>query len=666
MRDPLFQPWQIGQLTIKNRIFMPAMHLNMCKNFVVSDQLVEFYRARAAGGAGLISVGYATVDEFSGTPLNIGAHDDGFIPGLSTLATAMHEEGALCAVQLNHAGRYNASFFLGGQQPVAPSPVPSRLTRETPRELTAEEIETTITRFADAAGRVREAGFDVVEILAGTGYLISAFLSPFTNQREDEYGGSLENRMRFGIEVMRAVKKRIGHDFPLMVRINGNDFMPGGIGADDLKTFAVALTEAGVDALCINVGWHEAQVPQIVTKVPRGVFAYMAREIRERVNVPVIASHRINDPAAARHLLALGYCDAVAVGRALITDPEFPNKAARGADDSIIHCVACGQGCFDHIFKMKPIECVCNPRASHEKKRVAVQVDVPKKVMVVGGGIAGMAAALAAAERGHSVQLFEKSMRLGGQLHLAGSPPGRGEFLVFANDMTRLIGESDVVVTMNSVVDKAMLEKEQPDELILATGGTPIAPVIPGVDLPHVVQAWDILSGRRQAGRRVVVIGGGAVGVETALMLAEEGTLTGEELKFLLVNQVEDPEKLYRLATTSAREVVMVEMIDALGANFGKSTRWSMLQDVGRYGITPVMNARVMSITETGVRMMVGNENTEIQADTVVLAVGTRSENSLKSVADQLGISCTVVGDAREPGTVFEANHQGFLAGNGC
>jgi len=666
MRDPLFQPWQIGRLTIKNRIFMPAMHLNMCKNFIVSDRLVEFYRVRAAGGAGLISVGYATVDEFSGTPLNIGAHDDGCIPGLSRLAAAMHDEGALCAVQLNHAGRYNASFFLGGQQPVAPSPVMSRLTRETPRELTVEEIETTINRFADAAARVREAGFDVVEILAGTGYLISAFLSPFTNRREDRYGGSLENRMRFGLEVIRAVKMRIGEDFPLLVRINGNDFMPDGIGADDLKTFAVALTEQGADALCVNVGWHEAQVPQIVTKVPRGVFAYMAREIREKVKVPVIASHRINDPAAARHLLALGYCDAVAVGRALITDPDFPNKAARGADDSIIHCVACGQGCFDNLVKMKAVECVCNPLAGHETERMAVATAVPKKVMVVGGGVAGMSAALTAAERGHSVQLYEKTMHLGGQLHLAGAPPGRGEFLVFAGDMTRLIGASTVAVAINCDVDRAMLEKEQPDELIIATGGTPITPVIPGVNLPHVVQAWDILSGKRQAGRRVVVIGGGAVGVETALMLAEEGTLTGEEVKFLLVNGAEDPASLYRLATTSVREVVMVEMMDAIGANFGKSTRWSMLQDVARYGITPVMNARVMSITETGVRVAVGDEITDIAADTVVLAVGTRSENSLMSVAEELGISCTVVGDAREPGTVFEANHQGFLAGSDC
>lgn len=663
MHDPLFQPWQIGQLTVKNRIFMPAMHLNMCRNFAVTEQLVEFYRVRAEGGAGLISVGYATVDQFSGTPFNIGAHDDAFIPGLSRLALAMHQGGALCAVQLNHAGRYNASFFLGGKTPVAPSPVPSRLTRETPRELTMEEIDTTINSFAEAAARVREAGFDVVEILAGTGYLISSFLSPFTNRRQDEYGGTLENRMRFGLEVINAVKSRLGEDFPLLVRINGNDFMEGGIGAEDLRKFAVALTEAGTDGLCINVGWHEAQVPQIVTKVPRGVFAYMAREIREKVKVPVIASHRINDPGTARRLIALGYCDAVAIGRALITDPLFPRKAEQGQEETIVHCVACGQGCFDNLFKMKAVECVCNPRAGHEIDRVAVPAEVPKKVMVVGGGVAGMAAALAAAERGHRVKLYEKSMRLGGQLHLAGAAPGREEFLVFAEDMTRQIGDSGVEVAVNAAVDKELLLREKPDELIIATGGSPVTPPIAGAGLAHVVQAWDILSGARQAGRRVVVIGGGAVGVETALFLAEEGTLTGDELKFLLVNQAEDPAELYRLATAGGRQVVLVEMIDALGANFGKSTRWGMLQDVGRYGIQPVLKAKVLEITAEGVRLAVGGEIREVAADSVVLAVGTRSENSLNGVAAELGISCRLVGDASSPGTVFEANHQGFLAG---
>ena len=665
MHDPLFQPWKIGDVTLSNRIVMPAMHLNMCRNHEVTDRLCAFYRARAEGGASLLLVGYATVDEFSGTPGNIGAHRDEFLPGLTALASAIHQGGAKGAVQLNHAGRYNASFFLGGKQPVAPSPVPSRLTRETPRELLEEEIPVIVDRFCNAAGRVQRAGFDMVEILAGTGYLISSFLSPLTNRRGDRYGGSLENRMRFGLEVVEAVRARVGRGFPLIVRLNGNDFMEGGIGSSDLRTFAAELAGAGADALCINVGWHEALVPQIVTKVPRGVFSYMAREIRKEVRVPVIASHRINDPEIARKLISLGYCDAVAVGRALIADPEFPKKAEEGREAEIVHCVACGQGCFDNIFKMKPVECLCNPRAGYEGERQPRKTAMPKDVMVVGGGVAGLAAALAAAGNGHRVRLYERSARLGGQLHLAGSAPGRSEFLVLAEDLRRQVAEARITVMLNVEVDPYLLQRERPEELIIATGGRPVTPEIPGAYGDNVVQAWDLLAGRKHAGQRVVVIGGGAVGVETALMLAEEGTLSGEELKFLLVNRAEQPDNLYRLATESGREILLVEMTDRLGANFGKSTRWGMLQDVERYGIKSCLASRVLEITGTGVKVETAGEIREITADTVVLAVGTASEAGLVSVAVELGLAYRLVGDAATPATVFEAHHQGFLAGYG-
>jgi 2,4-dienoyl-CoA reductase (NADPH2) len=663
MNDPLFQKISIGAVELKNRLYMPAMHLNMCKKFLVTEQLIEFYRERAKGGVGLISVGYATVDEFSGTPANIGAHLDEHLPGLTRLATAIHDGGAKATVQLNHAGRYNSSLFLGGKKAVAPSPVPCRMTRETPEELSPEKIGNTINRFATAAKRVREAGFDLVEILAGTGYLISEFLSPLTNKRQDEYGGSLENRMRFGLEVIDAIKKTVGYDFPILVRLNGNDFMEGGIGADELLDFAVALEAAGVGALCVNVGWHEAQVPQIVTKVPRGAFSYLARDIKQRVQVPVIASHRINDPAIARLLVEEGFCDMVALGRSLIADPYFPEKARSGREKEIIHCVACGQGCFDHIFKMKPVECLCNPRAGHEYQAQPAKTEKPKKVLVVGGGVAGMSAAIAAVDLGHKVSLYEGGMRLGGQLHLAGAPPGRGEFLVFAGDLACQLALRDVRVLLNSPVDAKTLQTEKPDVVVLATGGEPITPAIPGVERQHVLQAWDVLAGKAATGRRVVVVGGGAVGIETALLLAEKGTLSGDEIKFLLVNGAVAPEKLFRLATTGSKEITVVEMADTLGSNFGKSTRWGMLQDVGRYGVKTFLQAKVLEITEKGVRLEQGGEVRELPADSVVLAVGTRSANPLQELTGELGISCLVVGDALAPATVFEANHQGYMAG---
>ncbi|HEX9872933.1 MAG TPA: FAD-dependent oxidoreductase, partial [Deferrimonas sp.] len=579
MKDLLFEPITIAGLEVKNRIFMPAMHLNMCRNFEVTDRLVAFYAERARGGAGMITVGYASVDELSAHPAHIGAHRDEFVPGLSRLAAAIRQGGARASVQLNHAGRYNHSMLLGGKKPVAPSAVPSRLTGETPRALAIEEIREIIASFARAAGRVKLAGFDAVEILSGTGYLISEFLSPVTNQRTDEYGGSFESRMHFGLEVVQSVRGAVGGNFPLAVRINGNEFMPGGLGRKELQEYARRLVAVGADALCVNVGWHEASVPQIVTKVPRGVFAYLARGIKEAVTVPVIASHRINDPAVAREIIGEGLCDAVAMGRALIADPQLPEKTRTGTEAEILHCVACGQGCFDNLFKMKAVECLCNPRAGYERETTAERAENPLKVLVAGGGAAGMSAAMAAAEAGHEVVLYEQSGRLGGQLNLAGAPPGREEFAGLARDLARQMEAGGVRVVLNQRVDEAVIEAECPDTVVLATGGAPAVPPIPGVDLPHVVQAWDVLAGRAVAGQKVVVIGGGAVGVETALDLAERGTLTGEALKFLLVHGAEAPADLLELAVRGTREIVLVEMLQEIGTNFGRTTRWGMLQD---------------------------------------------------------------------------------------
>ncbi|MEW5737190.1 MAG: NADH:flavin oxidoreductase, partial [Thermodesulfobacteriota bacterium] len=369
MQDILFSPVTINRLTVKNRIYLPAMHLNMCENYSISDRMVEFYRARAKGGAGMINVGYATVNELAGNNMAIGGHDDAFLPGLSRLAAAIKENGALASIQLNHTGRYNHSFFLGGKQPVAPSPIPSRLTRETPRELSLEEIRQTIADFAETALRMKKAGFDAVDVLSATGYLISEFLSPITNERVDEYGGSFENRQRFGLSIARAIRAAVGPDFALTFRINGNEFMPGGLGRRELVEYAKNLAAAGVDAICVNVGWHEARVPQIVTGVPRGVFAYLSRGIKEAVSVPVIASHRINDPQVARELITDGMCDMAAMGRGLIADPDLPNKTREGRESEIIHCVACAQGCFDNLFQLKHVECLCNPVAGYEAQR---------------------------------------------------------------------------------------------------------------------------------------------------------------------------------------------------------------------------------------------------------------------------------------------------------
>ncbi|HCY85983.1 MAG TPA: NADH:flavin oxidoreductase, partial [Desulfobacteraceae bacterium] len=608
MKDLLFAPIRINQLEVGNRIYLPAMHLGMAQEFEVTDQIVDFYARRAKGGPGMICVGYATVDELSGNTQNIGCHDDKFIPGLTRLAAAIRENGSLSAVQINHAGRYNFSFFLNGKQPVAPSAVPSRMTRETPKAMDIDEIKTTIAAFGAAAVRVKKAGFDAVEILSGTGYLISEFLSPLTNQRTDEYGGSLENRMRFGLEVAQAVRDAVGPDYPLIVRMNGNDFMPNGNERQDLIEYAKALSDGPVDALCINVGWHEARVPQIVAQVPRGAFGYLARDIRKAVDVPVIASHRINDPETARDLLAQGFCDMVAMGRSLIADPDLPLKAKAGREREIVHCIACAQGCFDNLFKLKHVECLCNPLAGHEHKGAPAKAEAAKKVLVVGGGAAGMTAALTAKRQGHEVTLYERSGRLGGQLHLAAAPPGREEFAQFAVDLENQLSAEKIPVVLNQEVTADVLEQLNPDAVILATGAQPLEPPIPGMDLPHVVGAWDVLEHKAATGKRVAVVGGGAVGVETALFLAEEGTMPADTLKFLLVNKAESPEALYEMATQGSKKICLIEMTDKIGKDIGKSTKWGMMQDMGRFGVESITAGKVVRITEDGLEIEQGGD----------------------------------------------------------
>ncbi len=663
MKDILFQPITINGLTIKNRIYLPAMHLGMAHEYEVTDQIIDFYALRARGGAGLICAGYATVDELSGNTQNIGAHDDRFIFGLQKLAAAIKENGSLACLQINHAGRYNFSFFMNGKQPVAPSAVASRMTGETPMEMTVEDIHETVHAFAAAALRVKKAEFNAVEVLSGTGYLISEFLSPLTNKRTDEYGGSFKNRMRFGIEVMEAVRKAVGPEFPLIVRMNGNDFMPGGNSRQELQEYAMVLASGLADALCINVGWHEARVPQIVSCVPRGAFAYLARGIKEKVRIPVIASHRINDPETARELIRNNMADMVAMGRSLIADPMLPEKARQGREKDIVHCIGCAQGCFDNLFKLKHVECLCNPLAGYENQSREAGTAAPKKVMVIGGGAAGMTAALAAHDKGHRVSLYEKTSCLGGQLFLAAAPPGREEFARFARDLARQVDLRNIPVILKTSVNEALIQAEKPDHMILATGSSPWVPKLPGLDLPHVVSAWDVLENKVDTGTRVAIIGGGAVGVETALFLAEKGTLSADMVKFLLVNRAESPETLFEMATKGSKTILLIEMLDKIGKDIGKSTKWGMMQDLGRFGIQSLANTKVVQITPEGLEVEQGGQIQQINADTIVVAAGSKSNIDLVSILKTMGISFDIIGDAQKVATAFDAVHSGYRAG---
>lgn len=663
MRDPIFEPIIINNLEIQNRIYLPAMHLGMANDFEVTKQIIDFYAQRAKGGPGMICVGYATVDELSGNTQNIGAHDDKFLPGLERLSKAIKENGSLSAVQINHAGRYNFSFFLNGKKPVAPSPIASRMTKETPEELTSDQIKEIVNSFAMAALRVKKAGFDAVEVLSGTGYLISEFLSPLTNQRTDSYGGSFENRMRFGLEIAAAVRKAVGEKFPLIFRMNGNDFMPGGNTRLELQEYAKALSDGPVDALCINVGWHEARVPQIVTCVPRAAFAYLARDIRDRVDIPVIASHRINDPKTARQLLDDGMCDMVAMGRSLIADPMLPEKTRLGRENEIVHCIACAQGCFDNLFKLKHVECLCNPLAGYEGSVQVKKTLSPKKVLIAGAGPAGMTAALIAHSRGHDVTIYESCEKVGGQLYLAAAPPGREEFSQLAKDLEIQVAVKKIPLVLRTEVNEELIKNVSPDIVIIATGAKPLVPLIPGIELPHVAESWDVLLGKVSTGKKVAIIGGGAVGVETALFLAEKGTISASALKFLFVNRAQDPEALYEMATRGTKEITLIEMLDKVGKDIGKSTKWGMIQDLNRYNVSTMTQSKVIAITPEGLTIEQDGKILEIEADTVVVAAGSASNNPLESLVEKMGVEYKVIGDAGRVAMAFDAVHQGYKTG---
>jgi 2,4-dienoyl-CoA reductase (NADPH2) len=466
--------------------------------------------------------------------------------------------------------------------------------------MTADDIERTIANFGNAAGRAKEAGFDAVEINASAGYLLSQFLSPLTNLREDDYGGDLESRMRFPSEVVQAVRAAVGPDYPIIVRIAGNDFVKGGNTNREARCFAQELQKAGVDAINVTGGWHETRVPQITMAVPRGAYSYLARGVKEVVGIPVISSNRYSDPLLADRMLPLGLAELVAMGRPLIADPELPHKAKDGRFDEIIPCVTCNQGCFDHIFALQPVACMVNPRAGQEGKYSPEPTGKPKRVTLIGGGPGGMEAAVTAASRGHTVTLFERDDHLGGQLRLAAAAPGREELKTMVLSLRAQLRRRGVDVRLGQEATTDLVLASDPEAVVVATGGEPIVPDIPGVDGEQVVQAWEVLADRIDTGRRVAVLGGGATGCLVALYLAQLGTVDAPTLRLLLENRAETWGTLRKLVIKGIKHVTLVEMQSRLRKDIGYTTRWTVLQDLRRYGVETLIGAKVERITPQG------------------------------------------------------------------
>jgi 2,4-dienoyl-CoA reductase (NADPH2) len=657
----LFSPIQINNMLLKNRIVMTAMHLRYTPEGEVTEKLVNFYVRRAQGGVGLIVVGGCRIDELGGMSTMIGIDEDRYIPGLAHLSEAVHQGGSKIAAQLYQAGRYTHSDLLGGKTPISASAIRSRLTRETPRALELEEIPETIGHFAAAAVRAKKAGFDAVEVLGSAGYLISQFFSAITNKREDQYGGSLENRMRFGLEVVEKIRDAVGADYPIIMRLAGNEFMEGGNTNKESSIFAAELEKVGVDLFNITGGWHETRIPQLTMSVPRKCFVYLAHGIKSAVSKPVLSSNRINDPSLGEEIIRQGQADLVTMARALLADPDLPKKAEEGRSESIYHCVACNQGCFDSLIK--PATCMVNPVAGKEGEMALNPAVRPKKVLVVGGGCAGMKAAITAAERGHRVTLVEKRDGLGGQLLLNRNIPGREELVTAATDLIHNLKTLTIDVELGVEVTRENLTRWTPEVIVLATGARPLRPNIPGIESDNVVHAWDVLAGKAEVGKRVVIVGGNAVGLETAIYLANQGTLPPEVLHFLVTNRAETWDTLEMLVDRGFRDVTVAEMVDKAGQDIGPSTRWTMMKEIRRLGVKLMTSTKVVTIESDGLRLAHGGEIKKLQADSIVIATGAEALNQLAEDLHDLVPEIYTIGDAKEPRNALTAIREGFLAG---
>ena len=659
----LFSPITINGVTIKNRLMMGPMGLFYTADGHVNSRIISFFRERARGGVGLIDVGACRIHELAGGSHFIGLDDDIYIPGLRELTSKVHAYGTKILAQLYHPGSAIHAFLLPGKQTVSSSEVRSDFSGQVPRALLAEEIPWVQGHFVDAALRAKKAGFDGVDILGAAGYLISQFLSPVRNRREDQYGGTLENRMRFALETVDQMRGAVGKDFPIFFKMAANEFMHGGNGLAEGRIFAVELERAGVDCIITAGGWHETHVPQIVGSIPPGNWLYLARSLKEAVRIPVITGNQIRDPRMADAVIRDGIADIVVMARPFLADPHFPNKAVEQRFADINHCIGCLQGCFDRPREGKPVGCMVNPLAGREAEIRISPAKKSKNVIVVGGGPGGLAAAAILAQRGHRVTLHEAAASPGGQLSLAAVPPGRSPFSLFIDYLTRQMDQQAVTVTLNSPVTAEEILKEQPDAVVLATGAIPWAPDIPGMHLPHVRSAWDVLAGNVTVGKHVMILGGGATGCETALFLAKKGALGAESLAWLFLHDAEESRVLRELCTKGVKHVSIIEKLLQVGMAVGPSTRWTVIQNLKRFGVGLLTQTEVKAIETEGVVVSQNGREERLACDTVVTAFGVRPHNPLEDRLKGKVNEIHVIGDAKEARKAIDAVCEGFEAG---
>lgn len=635
--ETIFSPFTQGGLNLKNRIVMAALNNNFStEQGTANDRIIAFLKERAKGEPGLIISEASPVSLLGRHRVRcICAYDDSFIPSLRRLAMAVHAYGSAFALQLHHAGRMTNPEVIG-TSPLAPSPIPRGPEFPVPKEISLKEIQETIADFAAAARRAKQAGLDAVEIHGGHGYLIQQFLSPTTNKRHDAYGGNSENRLRFALEVVQRVRGEVGNSFPILFRLSAKEFIKGGYDLEEALDWAVELERAGASVIDVSGGSNESLLSSVHVIppmfFPNAYHVPLAAAVKKVVQVPVIAVGRLDSLELMERVLSDGQADLVAVGRPFLADPHWPAKAARGEEDRIRPCVYCNY-CIWRLFQQQDITCFQNAAVGQEEECRVHPAKKVKKVFVIGGGPGGLEAARVARKRGHQVTLFEKGPRLGGQMLLASIPPRKRTLLKAIEWLTREIEREGVKVRLNTEGTAESIEREKPDAVIMATGASPVARI--ACSGPNILTAWEVLAGR-EVGKRVLVLGGGMVGIETAEFLSEKGC------QVTVITSREGPEKL--------------------APDMEGTTRALLLERLPASKISLMFSAKVVEVCEGQVLVSQEGKEQWLKTEAIILAQGSRANQDLLPALGGKVPQILSIGDCREPRSAKEAIHEGFTA----